>query len=56
MTYAFYMRISFDIQHILELCIRDLRTLRQLYPYLHNDQADGDLHNEQTSFDIEIYR
>ena len=20
-----------------------------LYPYLHNDQADGDLHNDQTS-------
>ena len=27
MTYALYMRVSFDIQHILELCMRDLRTL-----------------------------
>ena len=26
MTYAFYMSVSFDIQHILELCMRDLRT------------------------------
>ena len=38
--------------------------LWQLYPYLHNDQtdgdlhaqADGDLHNDQSSFDIEINR
>ena len=51
MAYAFYIGVSFDIQHNLNYAWGMLE-LWQLYPYLHNDQTGGYLHNDQTDGDL----